>query len=101
MVRGRGIAVIARDGTYQCAEMARIARGRGAAAPNARQASVKRLRSSAFIGLPWPRKAAGIRGEEAIGIVRAGPAGTLRPVAGPRADPGATNRSRPSAPASA
>ena len=36
----------------EAAETARIARGFGTDAPNARHASVKRLRSSAFIGLP-------------------------------------------------
>jgi hypothetical protein len=37
---------------YQCAEITRIARGRGTERPNACHASVYRLRSSAFIGLP-------------------------------------------------
>ena len=60
MVRGRAIAVTATVGTYQCAETIRMARGRGKEAPMARQASVYRLRSSAFMGLPWPRKAAGM-----------------------------------------
>src|SRR5690349_1906656 len=60
MVRGEAIAVTAVALTYQCADTARIARGFGADAPKPRQASVKRLRSSAFIGLPWPRNAAGI-----------------------------------------
>ncbi len=46
----------------QCAEMTRIARGRGAAAPNSRQACVYRLSSSAFIGVPCPKNAAGMRG---------------------------------------
>src|SRR5690606_41209801 len=40
MVLGRGIAVTAVALTYQCADTARIARGRGADSPNARQASV-------------------------------------------------------------
>jgi hypothetical protein len=52
MVRGRGIAVTAVACTYQCAETTRIARGRGTAWPNARQASVYRFFSRAFIGLP-------------------------------------------------
>jgi hypothetical protein len=39
-VRGCGIAVTAVAWMYQCAETTRIARGRGTAAPNARQASV-------------------------------------------------------------
>jgi hypothetical protein len=45
---------------YQCAETARIARGRGTEVPNERQASVYRLRSRAFIGVPCPKKAAGM-----------------------------------------
>src|SRR4051812_8371306 len=60
MVRGRGMAVTAVALMYQWADTTRIARGRGTAAPKARQAWVYRLSSSAFIGLPWPRKAAGI-----------------------------------------
>src|ERR1700744_6151214 len=60
MVRGLGIAVTAVAPKYQWAEMARIALGRGNLRPKARQASVKPLRSSVFIGLPWPMKRAGI-----------------------------------------
>src|SRR3954452_8056322 len=60
MVRGRGMAVTAVALMYQWADTTRIARGRGTAAPKARQAWVYRLSSRAFIGLPWPRKAAGI-----------------------------------------
>ena len=60
MVRGRAMAVTAVALTYQWADTIRMARGRGTEAPKLRQASVKRLRSSAFIGLPWPRKAAGM-----------------------------------------
>src|SRR5690242_1386289 len=46
---------------YQCALTTRMARGRGTAWPNARQAWVYRLSSRAFIGLPCPKNAAGIR----------------------------------------
>src|SRR3954468_21021852 len=60
MVRGRGIAVTAVACTYQCADTTRIARGRGTASPKTRQASVYRFFSSAFIGLPWPKNAAGM-----------------------------------------
>jgi hypothetical protein len=60
MVRGRGIAVTAVALTYQCADTTRTARGRGTAWPKARQALVYRLTSSAFMGLPWPKNAAGI-----------------------------------------
>src|SRR4051794_20612281 len=50
---------------YQCADTTRIARGLGAVVPNDCHAFVKRLVSRAFIGLPWPKKAAGIR---ALGV---------------------------------
>src|SRR6476646_1502423 len=46
---------------YQCAETTRIARGRGSLRPRSRQAMVKPLRSSVFIGLPWPMNNAGMR----------------------------------------
>ena len=52
MVRGRSMAVTAVALMYQWADTTRIARGRGMAAANWRQASVKRLCSRAFIGLP-------------------------------------------------
>ena len=45
---------------YQCAETTRIARGRGIRDPNTRHDSVYRLWSRAFIGVPWPKNAAGI-----------------------------------------
>src|SRR5919202_5163591 len=60
MVRGRGIAVTAVALMYQCALITRMARGRGTACPNACHAAVYRLTSRAFIGLPWPKNAAGI-----------------------------------------
>jgi hypothetical protein len=53
------MAVTALALMYQCAETARMARGRSRAAPRARQLSVYRLRSSVFIGLPCPMKIAG------------------------------------------
>ena len=52
---------------YQWADTTRMARGLGIAAPKSRQASVYRLWSRAFIGVPWPRNAAGI--VDAIGVV--------------------------------
>src|SRR4029079_9541100 len=58
---GRGIAVTAVYPTYQCADTTKMALGRGTEAPNARQAVVNRFVARAFIGLPWPRNAAGIR----------------------------------------
>jgi hypothetical protein len=61
MVRGFGIAVTAVALMYQCAETTRMARGRGTDEPKLRHAWVYRLSSKAFIGLPCPRNAAGIR----------------------------------------
>jgi hypothetical protein len=55
------MAVTAVNPTYHCAETTRIARGRGTLAPKARHADVYRFVSSAFIGLPCPRNAAGMR----------------------------------------
>src|SRR5437899_9885723 len=59
MVRGRSSAVTRAPGVYQCAETARIARGRGRSAAMRSQARVYSLRSSAFIGLPCPMKRTG------------------------------------------
>jgi uncharacterized protein len=59
IVRGRAVAVTAVPGWHQCAETTRIARGRGTERPIALQASVYRLVSIAFMGLPWPKKIAG------------------------------------------
>src|SRR6185436_10357387 len=56
------MAVTQVPGRYQCAETATTARGRGSARPMAAQASVYALRSMAFIGLPCPKKKAGIVG---------------------------------------
>src|SRR5262245_41079016 len=61
------MAVTPTPSTYQCAEIARITCGRGKEVPSVRQALVKRLRSSAFVGLPCPTKSAGILGERSIG----------------------------------
>src|SRR5512135_2741174 len=47
-------------GTYQWAETASTAVGRGTDRPTAPQASVNAFLARAFIGLPWPRKTAGI-----------------------------------------
>src|SRR3954469_9867802 len=73
MVRGRGIAVIAVALMYQCAEITRIARGRGTDPPKARHASVYRLRSRVFIGLPWPMNAAGMVEALMVAILRSDP----------------------------
>jgi hypothetical protein len=63
---------------YQCAYTTRIARGRGTDSPNARHARharhgrharVYRLVSSAFIGLPWPKNAAGMTVEPSTLLV--------------------------------
>src|SRR5262245_33803995 len=61
MVGGCAMAVTAVPRMYQCAEMARIAFGLPNLRPAADHASVCRLRSSVFIGLPCPRKTAGAR----------------------------------------
>jgi hypothetical protein len=47
-------------GTYQCAEIERIALGLRVCAPMRRQASVYPLVMTAFMGLPCPKKIAGI-----------------------------------------
>src|SRR5260370_9666381 len=60
MVRGERAKVTAVSETYQCAEMQRIALGRGSDLPILLQPSVYWLRSRAFIGFPCPRKIAGI-----------------------------------------
>ena len=46
---------------YQCAEITRIARGRGTERPKSAHASVYLLGRTACIGLPCPMNAAGIR----------------------------------------
>ena len=61
IVRGVETAVTPVPSVYQCAEIATIARGRGSEAPSAFQSSVHLFVTSAFIGLPWPMKSAGIR----------------------------------------
>ena len=77
MVRGLDIAVTAVALMYQCALMARMARGRGksrsALAPKSRHAAVCRLTSKPFIGLPCPMNAAGI-GDVLTGSVNRTPA---------------------------
>src|SRR5206468_5775182 len=60
ITRGFGIAVTAVPLMSQCAEMQRIARGRGNDCPKLRHAAVKRLSSRVFIGLPCPMNAAGM-----------------------------------------
>src|SRR5574340_1243421 len=60
MVLGFAVAVTAVFGTYQCAEMQRIALGLGSAAPIVVHAAVYVLWESAFIGLPCPTNNAGM-----------------------------------------
>src|SRR5664279_697896 len=60
MVRGAVLIVTAVPGTNQCAEIARIARGLGVRSPMLRHASVYALLEIAFMGLPCPKKIAGI-----------------------------------------
>jgi hypothetical protein len=54
------MAVTARPGVNQWAEMARIASGLGRSAAIRRQALLLTLRSSVFIGVPWPTNNAGM-----------------------------------------
>src|SRR5439155_22120584 len=61
MVRGRAMAVTAVTLVSQWAEMARIALGRGSAAAISPQARLVLSAWIATIGLPWPKKATGIR----------------------------------------
>src|SRR5271155_1970266 len=66
------MAVTAVSSTYQWAETTRIARGFGRLAPKSFHATVKRLVSMEFIGLPWPRTAAGMGPvDRVIGSARA------------------------------
>src|SRR5258706_482322 len=60
MVFGFPIAVTAVPSVYQCADTHRMALGFGIDSPSWRQASVYGLRSSVFIGLPWPKNTTGI-----------------------------------------
>src|SRR3546814_9782087 len=60
MTRGWAMAVTAGALVYQCADMHSTARGASTQPPNVRQASVKRLCASVFIGLPGPTNPAGI-----------------------------------------
>src|SRR3954466_5039712 len=53
---------------HQCADTPRIARGRGPVATKPRPAVVERLVWSAFIGLPWPKNAAGIAVVGAVSV---------------------------------
>src|SRR5688572_10691080 len=60
MVRGVGIAVTRVAGRYQCAETQSTARGHGMFLPMDAQPSVQAFCVSAFIGLPCPKKMAGM-----------------------------------------
>src|SRR6185369_10775987 len=61
MVLGRSFAVVKVPATYQCAETARMAFGRGSARARSRKPRLQPLSSIAFIGLPWPTKRTGMR----------------------------------------
>ena len=76
-------AVMAVAPKYQCADIARIARGRGRARPSARQLRVKPFSSSVFIGLPCPTNRAGM---EAAGMA-------VMPPPSPRCGPKRCGRS--------
>src|SRR5712691_4201598 len=69
MVRGRGIVVTAVALMYQWADTTRITRGRGTAWPNARHAVEYGLTSRACIGLPCPKKAAGITAGALLAVI--------------------------------
>src|SRR5215213_2755002 len=60
IVLGAGIAVTKVPGTYQWAETHSTALGRGTSSPILAQALVYSLTSRAFIGLPCPKKIAGM-----------------------------------------
>jgi hypothetical protein len=60
MVRGVGITVTKVPGRYQWAEIESTARGRRMCLPMVAQPSVQALCDKAFIGLPCPKKMAGI-----------------------------------------
>src|SRR5690349_3706822 len=60
MVRGWAIALTSVAGKYQCADTQTIARGRGIDLPIMAQPLVQSFCWSAFIGLPCPKKIAGI-----------------------------------------
>src|SRR5687768_8274754 len=78
MVRGCATAVTAVAGRYQCAEMQRIALGRGRAVPIADQPCVQAFLPIAFIGLPWPKNSAGIREPDMSGGAERAHDGTVR-----------------------
>lgn len=60
MVRGFSIAVTKVPFVSQCAEMQRIALGRGIVSAIFRKPVTKSFSSMAFIGLPWPANRTGI-----------------------------------------
>ena len=60
MVRGAVVTVTPVSGTYQCAEIDRIALGRLVLLADPPPGAVYVLLRKAFIGLPWPKKIAGI-----------------------------------------
>jgi hypothetical protein len=61
MVFGRSMAVTRVPPVSQCADMQRMASGRGSSLPAFSQARPNPLSSMPFIGEPWPTKSTGIR----------------------------------------
>jgi hypothetical protein len=66
------MAVTAVSGTYQCAEIAKIALGFGMDAPMALHPSVYAFVWIAFIGFPCPKKIAGIRSAISVALRQRG-----------------------------
>src|SRR5580700_11116349 len=66
MVLGAVVIVTPVSGTNQWAEIDRIAFGLGVSCPMRRHASVYLLFSTAFMGLPWPKKIVRWRSAEAF-----------------------------------
>ena len=60
-VPGRTLPVVKVPATYQWAEIARTAFGRGSSAARSRKPRDQRFSSMAFMGLPCPTKSTGIR----------------------------------------
>src|SRR5690349_24838999 len=61
MVRGRSSPVVQVPGTYQWAEMLRMALGSGSSPPSSWNPRLLWLSSMAFIGDPWPTNRTGMR----------------------------------------
>lgn len=60
IVGGRSIAVMPTPRVHQCADTAKMARGRPISRPIRAQARVQPLSAKALRGVPWPKKTEGI-----------------------------------------